>query len=197
MHELERAREELAPDWDEARSARLYAGTLQRKRRRAVQRGAAASIGALCAVSALAVVFDRSAGTQDSENGHAHVEKPRSGHTLRMADGSSANLVGDHSELEVTHNSAQRVGLKLLSGRAHFDVIPNAQRSFAVEVGPYRVEVIGTVFDVERSANQVSVQVTRGKVRVYGPNGARETRRQRILRLLEESGNDPDSITLF
>jgi hypothetical protein len=30
-----------------------------------------------------------------------------------------------------------------------------------------------------------------------GPNGARETRRQRILRLLEESGNDPDSITLF
>ena len=30
-----------------------------------------------------------------------------------------------------------------------------------------------------------------------GPNGVRETRRQRILRLLEESGDDPDSITLF
>lgn len=30
-----------------------------------------------------------------------------------------------------------------------------------------------------------------------GPNGQRETRRQRLLRLFEESGDDPDSITLF
>src|SRR6478609_9257561 len=148
IHELEQAREELAPRWDEARSARLYAGTLQRKRRRTVQRGAAVSISALCAVSALAVVFDRGASTPSVEDGQAATGRPGSGHTLRMADGSSAQLVGDHSELEVTYNTTQRVGLKLLSGRAHFDVIPNAQRSFVVEVDPYRVEVIGTIFDV-------------------------------------------------
>jgi transmembrane sensor len=167
MHELEEAREGLAPLWDEERSARLYAGTLQRKRRRAVQRGAAVSVSALCAVVAFAVVFDR-------EPIEPAVAAPSVGHTLRLADGSSAQLVGTRSELEVTHNSAQRVALKLLSGRAHFDVVPNTQRSFVVEVDPYRVEVIGTIFDVEREAGQLSVQVTRGKVRVYGPSGARD-----------------------
>src|SRR5262245_17807448 len=111
MHELERAREGLAPRWDEERSARLYAGTLQRKRRRAVQRGAAVSVSALCAVSALAVMIDR--GAQEPQ-----ADKPATaavGHTLRLADGSSAQLVGERSELEVTHNSTQRIGLKLLS----------------------------------------------------------------------------------
>jgi transmembrane sensor len=98
----------------------------------------------------------------------------RSGHRLRLADGSRAELVGGQSELEVTHNTKDRVGLSLVSGRAHFDVVHDPMRSFVVEARPYRVEVIGTVFDVERTADTVGVSVTRGKVRVYGPQGAED-----------------------
>ena len=74
----------------------------------------------------------------------------RSNHTLRLADGSRAELVGAQSELEITHNSKDRVGLALVAGRAHFEVVHDPLRSFVVEARPYRVEVIGTVFDVER-----------------------------------------------
>ena len=64
--------------------------------------------------------------------------------------------------------------MKLLQGRAHFDVVPNPKRSFEVEAAPYRVVVLGTVFDVERSAEHVAVSVERGRVRVYGPQGAED-----------------------
>lgn len=179
IYELEKARGELAPRWDEERSARLYAGTLQRKRRRAVQRAAGVSVLTLGAVGALALVLDGGVTGTGSEQplagrDHGQSEPPRTGHTLRLADGSSASLVGERSELAVTHNTPSRIGLNLLSGRAHFDVVPNTLRSFVVQVDPYRVEVIGTVFDLTRDARQLHVQVARGKVRVYGPQGARD-----------------------
>jgi transmembrane sensor len=164
--EIEAARQELAPQWNEQRSARLYAGTLQLKRRRTVRRTAAASFGAIAAAALIAVAFQR---TDDSQAPVASNE-----HTLRLADGSFAKLVGSRSELEVAQNTPARVGLRLLSGRAHFEVVPNTARSFSVEADPYRVEVIGTVFDVERDEHQVEVKVTRGKVRVYGPMGAQD-----------------------
>ena len=79
-----------------------------------------------------------------------------------------------HSDVEVIHNTAARVALRLVAGRAHFEVRHDPARSFVVEAGAYRVEVIGTSFDVERDAQTVAVSVTRGKVRVYGPNGAED-----------------------
>jgi transmembrane sensor len=98
----------------------------------------------------------------------------REGHTIRLLDGSRAQLSGAQSELAIVRNDPERVGLKLLQGRAHFDVVPNQKRSFEVEAAPYRVVVLGTVFDVERSAEHVSVTVQRGRVRVYGPQGAED-----------------------
>ncbi len=172
--ELEEAREELAPQWNADRSARLYAGTLQRKRRRAVRRAAVASAGALCAMGLIAIAMQQQQTAHAPHAASSERTAGRSGHTLRVADGSFAELIGERSELEVTHNSPSRVGFNLLSGRAHFEVVPNRMRSFVVEAHPYRVEVIGTVFEVERSAREVSVAVQRGKVRVYGPQGAQD-----------------------
>jgi transmembrane sensor len=172
--ELEAARQDLAPQWNDDRNARLYAGTLQRKRRRAVRRAAGSSIAAL-GVLGLIAVLQPGAPARDDKASHAQIDAGQhNSHTLRLADGSTAQLVGERSELEVTHNSPARVAFKLLSGRAHFDVVPNALRSFVVEAQPYRVEVIGTVFDVERSGSEVSVGVQRGRVRVYGPAGAQD-----------------------
>lgn len=176
---------ELSPVWDGERSARLLSG-IQRKQRARTRNVRAAS------VLAMAVIIG---GTVFSiRGGHGEVvasEEPaaragsiaqvepvsgtiREGHTIRLLDGSSAQLAGAQSELEIVRNDRERVGLKLLQGRAHFDVVPNAKRSFEVEAAPYRVVVLGTVFDVERSAQHVSVSVERGRVRVYGPQGAED-----------------------
>jgi transmembrane sensor len=81
-------------------------------------------------------------------------------------------MVGQHSELELLDNDASHVRMRLSRGQAHFDVVPNPDRSFEVEAGPYRVAVLGTVFDVQRTDAAVRVAVSRGKVRVYGPHGA-------------------------
>jgi transmembrane sensor len=180
--ELELARDEMTAQWTPERSARLLRGAQQLGRKRVVQR---ISRGAAFAVAAgvLLGVFELRGGRVDDHAGLASTDKhggsaasgvERSGHTLRLADGSRAELVGAQSELEVTHNVPGRVGLSLVSGRAHFEVVHDTMRSFVVEAGLYRVEVIGTVFDVERTAHEVGVSVTRGKVRVYGPAGAED-----------------------
>ena len=185
--ELEEAREELAPQWNADRSARLYAGTLQRKRRRTVRRAAVASAGALCAMGLIALAMQQQQTAHAPRAASSERAAGRSGHTLRVADGSFAELIGERSELEVTHNSPSRVGFNLLSGRAHFEVVPNRMRSFVVEAHPYRVEVIGTVFEVERSAREVSVAVQRGKVRVYGPQGAQDVVAGQVQRFARDA----------
>jgi transmembrane sensor len=176
QRELDDAREAFTPQWSPERSARLYAATLQRKRRQTVRRAATASIGAIGAVGLLALVMQQPARPAPAGGGSepAAQRAERSGHTLRVADGSFAELIGARSDLEITHNTKERVAFKLLSGRAHFEVIHNPLRSFVVEAHPYRVEVIGTVFDVDRGERSVTVSVQRGRVRVYGPSGAQD-----------------------
>lgn len=176
--ELELAAEELSADWSEERSARLLQGARQLGKKRAARRAAtSALITGAALVFAGWVAWQRAQPQQaNNDSGLPAVEQSgeRSGHTLRLADGSRAELVGGQSELEITHNSKDRVGLSLVAGRAHFEVVHDPLRSFVVEARPYRVEVIGTVFDVERSGHEISVGVTRGKVRVYGPQGAED-----------------------
>jgi transmembrane sensor len=171
--QLTTAREELEPQWNVERSARLFSATRQRGRLRTVQRAGLVSVVAMAAVVVVALglggeeraaLLAGAAGTEGKPG--------EGGHTLRLADGSHADLVGAHSELELVHNTKERVALRLVAGRAHFEVRHDPARSFVVEAGAQRVEVIGTSFDVERDAQSVAVSVMRGKVRVYGPAGA-------------------------
>ena len=174
---LEVARQELLPQWSDERSARLYAGTLQRGRRRVATRAGLASLCAIAAIGWFGVGTPHTSPKGQDAALTAAVSAPAtqsaagSGHTVRLADGSHADLVSEQTELEVAVNEPNRIRLRLLAGSAHFDVVPNHVRIFEVEAAPYRVEVIGTVFDVERTTHGVRVGVTRGKVRVYGPNG--------------------------
>jgi transmembrane sensor len=171
--QLASARDELAPQWNVERGARLLAATRQRGRRRAVQRAGLVSLAAMSAVVAVALGLGSNATRvpQASVDGAVPGE---AAHTLRLADGSRAELTSAHSDLEVVHNTEARVALRLVAGRAHFEVRHDPSRSFVIEAGAYRVEVIGTSFDVERDAHAVAVAVTRGKVRVYGPSGAED-----------------------
>jgi len=177
--QLATARDEIEPQWNVERSARLFSATRQRGRLRTVQRAGLVSVAAMAAVVMVALglgggatrpaLSSPLASPLASNTGSSPSE---AGHTLRLADGSHADLVGAHSELELVHNTRDRVALRLVAGRAHFEVRHDPSRSFVVEAGSHRVEVIGTSFDVERDAQSVAVTVMRGKVRVYGPDGA-------------------------
>jgi transmembrane sensor len=168
-HELAQAGQELCPNWTEERNARLFSATVRLGRRRAARRAVALSAATFAAAAIFGVALEQ---MLQPEPQHASAPARRTGHTLRLADGSRADMVGNQSELEASHNSPDRVELHLIAGRAHFDVVPNPRRSFVIEVPPYRVQVIGTIFDVERTERDVAVTVTRGKVRVVGPHGS-------------------------
>jgi transmembrane sensor len=172
-HGLQDAAHELTPHWDVERAERLYAGARQLGRRRTVQRAAAGALTAVAAGALLAFGLGRGE-VKVASVARAPAAEARDVHTLRLADGSRAELAGARSDLEVLENSEARISVRLEAGRAHFDVVHNPVRSFTVEAEPYRVEVIGTVFDVERDADTVRVGVSRGKVRVYGPLGAED-----------------------
>jgi len=180
-------RDELEPNWDDERAARLYQGVGRLRRRRAVQRAAIGS-ASLAAVALLAVKLalpgavpapDQmakapSAPVQPSAAPVGSTAAPAEAvHTLRLADGSVASLIGEHSELSILENTAARVDLKLLAGRAQFDVVKNRARDFVVEAGEYHVTVVGTVFAVEHFERRVEVSVVEGTVRVEGPAGTR------------------------
>ncbi len=183
--DLDLARQELTPQWSAERSARLFAGARAFGPRRARRRAALGTLGVLAAAAVLLVGLRRGAPDPSARAAGARAaggkaqaalasDKVHSGHTLRLADGSRTELVGEHSELEVLDNTRDRIALRLVSGRAHFEAVHDPMRSFVVEAQPYRVEVIGTIFDVERDAREVAVSVGRGKVRVYGPQGAED-----------------------
>lgn len=89
--------------------------------------------------------------------------------TARLADGSVARLDTD-SALQVDYSSQQRE-VRLLQGRAHFDVTRDVSRPFVVEAGEVRVQVLGTHFDVWRQDGAVGVSVESGHVRVAAAQG--------------------------
>lgn len=65
--------------------------------------------------------------------------------------------------------------LALDSGRLQVEVDPSGEeRKLAVVAGDVTVEVVGTLFTVERDGDRVAVEVTRGRVRVVSPDGTRE-----------------------
>jgi transmembrane sensor len=181
-------RDDLEPNWDEQRAARLYQGVGRLRRRRAVQR-AVLGTTSLAAVCLLAVKLALPGGAPTdkptqlakapvaAEQSRAAQVDPvvvaQAGHTLRLVDGSVASLIGAHSELSILENTANRVDLKLLTGRAQFDVVKNPARDFVVEAGAYHVTVVGTVFAVEHFEQRVEVTVVEGTVRVEGPTGLR------------------------
>jgi transmembrane sensor len=85
---------------------------------------------------------------------------------LSFHDGSRAELDRDKARLEVSSDRGEHISLRLLSGFARFDVVPNPRRVFEVESGPVRVRVIGTAFSMLRTAEGARVAVERGRVRV-------------------------------
>lgn len=189
--EIAAIREDLAPDWSERRSERLYDGVGRLRRRRRRNRVLAASaLGATVVLLAVVGVSrlprGENAGALAGRNvpvsvqpapasaaAPAVITRVKARQRVRLADGSSALVASAGGELSVLRNESAKLELEVHSGVAHFEVVPMpaAQRKFVVHAAGLQVLVVGTVFDVERDGERVRVAVSEGKVRVATPSG--------------------------
>jgi transmembrane sensor len=85
---------------------------------------------------------------------------------IRFADGSTADLRDTSSRLETRSATGTGIDLVLAQGGARFEVVPRHGRLFRIWVGSAYVEVIGTIFTVDRLPAGVRVSVERGVVKV-------------------------------
>jgi transmembrane sensor len=90
--------------------------------------------------------------------------------TVALADGSSVGLDGD-TRLTVAITASDRQ-ITLDHGEAFFDVSHDG-RPFTVTVGDARIRVLGTAFDINRTADGAELAVYRGRVSFTA--GGRET----------------------
>jgi transmembrane sensor len=84
--------------------------------------------------------------------------------TVQLSDGSTVQL--DARSSIAVELKADRRAVKLLGGRAFFDVAKDASRPFTVTAGDVDITVLGTSFDVRLGEQEVSVAVQRGSVQV-------------------------------
>jgi transmembrane sensor len=96
-----------------------------------------------------------------------HATAPGQRREVVLGDGSRAHLDGD-TALSVTLDAARR-DVRLLRGRAWFEVRSNQPGSFRVIAGSVEARVRGTTFAVERQADAVVVTVEGGRVEVTTP----------------------------
>ena len=129
-----------------------------------------AAVGAACAlVVVVAMQFSSPTETanrvasQNYSTGHGEIR------VLNLQDGTVVTLAPE-SKLRVSY-TAQRRQVALLRGEGLFSVTKNPQRPFVVETGQTHVTVLGTEFTVKRHADQVSVAVREGKVKVAQADG--------------------------
>ncbi len=85
---------------------------------------------------------------------------------VKLADGSTVTLDTD-SAIEVRLSGDLRL-VRLVRGRARFDVAHDAARPFRVEAGGRTVTALGTLFDVGFERGGVRVSLFRGSVDVRG-----------------------------
>lgn len=151
------------------------------RRRRHVVVGGLATTTTLAVAAAVALFV-----TTSKDPGSAHVAValeapaipalPQVLAPIRLADGSLIQAQDSSTNIVVGEIASNRVSFALESGAASFDVTPNPQRRFEIEVGNVRVSVLGTGFVVTRDDLQrrVRVAVSRGRVAVRFPGGESE-----------------------
>lgn len=84
--------------------------------------------------------------------------------TVQLSDGSTVQL-GAQTSISVDLKADKR-SVKLLGGRAFFDIAKDANRPFTVTARDVDITVLGTSFDVRLGEREVSVAVQRGSVNV-------------------------------
>ncbi|CAN5665620.1 FecR family protein [soil metagenome] len=105
--------------------------------------------------------------------------------TFRLADGSTV-VLDTSSALSGTLTARTR-NVRLLRGRARFDVAALADRPFVVETQAGSVTATGTVFDVGLDGSAMTVGTLRGAVVVRRANSVRRVLPGQILTVASDS----------
>lgn len=108
--------------------------------------------------------FTQSDGRAISPVDVAREAKPKS---IGLSDGSQIVFEPDTLWEPLAASDTQFVS-SLRQGTAVFEVVPGGPRRWIVDVGPVRIEVVGTRFTVTRNDNRLRVSVERGAVLVRG-----------------------------
>jgi transmembrane sensor len=179
MPELDPLRGALKTEADEARVKRMWDRIEERRGPRLpVERRLGLTTAAVvlaAAAVALVVVGPGSIPGADEGGPVALTQADGSPLTGRLGDGvtsladRSSVDVATGGHVDVLESSPRAVGFALRSGRADFTVTPGGPRAWRVECGDVTVEVVGTVFSVDREGARVEVAVERGSVLVRGP----------------------------
>jgi transmembrane sensor len=89
--------------------------------------------------------------------------RPGERRALVLPDGSRVALDGASRLAVAPMGRGPRIA-RLLAGEAVFDIVHDPARPFVVFAGPARVRVLGTAFDLVRTAEMTTVSVSRGAV---------------------------------
>ncbi len=89
---------------------------------------------------------------------------------MTLADGSEVTM-DLATEIDVRLSRGER-NIKLVAGRALFDVAHDASRPFRVDTGHGKVTALGTQFQVDVDTDQVIVTLLEGSVSVSPPESA-------------------------
>jgi len=167
----------LASTVDEGRLQRVWDGVTVKRHGtpgRTAPRMVALAAGLATVAALLAVVgpFSRdwadgpggAPGALRGVDGEPAPGRVADGEMVRFEDGSRVTVIG--GDLVLAHASGEQVFWLLESGVARFEVTPGGPRRWSVDAGDVRVDVLGTVFSVERDPRSVAVEVQRGVVSV-------------------------------
>lgn len=146
-----------------------------RRTRSGIAYGAAALVAALIAAVFFGTGFDRWRDPHQRQHFETRVGEIVN---VRLPDASTVTLAGD-SALEIDFSAGRRA-LKLLRGRALFDVARDAGRPFVVRAGTGSTTALGTRFDVNDVDGNVTVTLIHGLVRVTGDGDAQVTDATRV-----------------
>ena len=164
-------REAVEPDLDEARLQRVWANIDRSMDHRTSPRGDStprwlvpAAVATLLAAAAATVLMVNGFGETSSWVGTTLTSGDEA-IAVRLSEGSTVEAA-PHSALERVEGNEREVRIALHAGSAVFDVVPRAERLFAVQAGAVEVRVVGTAFEVLRQDDRVQVAVSRGAVDV-------------------------------
>jgi transmembrane sensor len=127
----------------------------------AVRRRRVATWAAVAAAACMAVFVAPQLWQRASADVSTHTAEFR---TVQLSDGSTVQL-GAQTTISVDIKADKR-SVKLLGGRAFFDIAKDANRPFTVTARDIDITVLGTAFDVRLGEQEVSVAVQRGSVSV-------------------------------
>ncbi|HJQ66901.1 MAG TPA: FecR domain-containing protein [Gemmatimonadales bacterium] len=141
-----------------------------------------AQIAAVIALTAGVLVFGHMSGlwaTSARPTAYAYQTRRGEIRQITLADGSHMTLAGA-SKVDARMGSVRE--LRVVNGRAYFEVKRDPRRPFRVRTGPGWVTALGTGFDVGRIEDQVVVTLAHGSVEVtaQSPDG-RATESVRLL----------------